>query len=188
MATTFYLYNGGSGVSGYDGASVNPGPDVMSTIVVVDTGASGTDIQWTKTSGGAPLSWATRPLSAAVTISGTVTVNVWGVESTVAANAGVRFKLFRLQPNGTKTLFGTLDRGVELTNAMTAQNYTGTPSSQAFAIGDRIVMEPYITNVGVMAGALTCSMRYARGSPGISGDSYITFTETIAVSSSSTVS
>lgn len=179
MPTTFYLQSGGAGFSGYDIARLTRGSAV--TTAVVNTTSGGTDIQWTVTGGGAALSFCTRPLSAAVTISGTVTVNVWAVESAAQANAEFRLKLFRLQPNGTKTLFATLDDGSELPTTIAAQNYTGTPTSTAFSIGDRIVMEPYITNIGTMGANRTCSMTYNGGSAGASGDSYVTFNETVLV-------
>lgn len=180
MPTTFYLQSGGAGFSGYDIARLTRGSSVETA--TVNTTNGGTDIQWTLTGGGTALSFCSRPLSAAVTISGTVTVNVWAVESAAQANAGFRLKLFRLQPGGTKTLFATLDRGAELPTTIAAQNYTGTPTSTAFSIGDRIVMEPYITNAGGNMGAnRTCNMTYNGGTAGASGDSYVTFNETVLV-------
>lgn len=179
MPTTFYLQNGGAGYSGYNVARLSRGSGV--TTATVDTTNGGTDIQWTLTSGGTALSFCTRPLSSAVTISGTVTVNVWAVESATQANAGFRMKLYKLTPGGTKTLFATLDRGAELPTTIAAQNYTGTPTSTSFAIGDRIVMEPYITNVGTMGNGRTCDMTYSGGTAAASGDSYVTFNETVLV-------
>lgn len=180
MPTTFYLQNGGAGYTGYNIARLTRG--TATATATVNTAASGTDIQWTVTAGGTALSFCTRPLSAAVTISGTVTINVWASESNNQANAGYRMKLFKLTPDGTKTLFATLSRGVELPTTLAAQNYTGTPTSTAFAIGDRIVMEPYITNVGTMGGSRTCDMTFSGPTAGASGDSYVTFTETVLVS------
>lgn len=180
MPTTFYLQSGGAGYVGYNIARLTRG--AASTTATVDTVNSGTDIQWTLTSGGTPLSFCSRPLSGAVTISGTVTVNVWAEESNNTANAGFRLKLFKLSPNGTKTLFATLDKGTELPTSPAAQNYTGTPTSTAFSVGDRIVMEPYITNIGSMNGSRTCTMSYNGPTAGVAGDAYVTFTETVPVS------
>lgn len=181
MATTFYLLSGGAGYSGYNVARLTRGASTATAIV--NTTSGGTDIQWTVTAGGAALSFCTRPLSAAVTISGTVTVNIWAVESATQANAVSRLKVFKLTPDGTKTLFSTLTAGAELPTTIAAQNYTGTPTSTAFAVGDRIVMEPYITNTGTMGASRTCDMTYSGATAAATGDSYVTFTETISTRS-----
>src|SRR6266542_5853573 len=89
MATTIYLRA--------DAVDVNPGAEtellarplrgVASVTKVTTTTAGGTDIQATDGAGGAALAWYTPPLDA-VTISGTVTVNLRGLESANAVNAG----------------------------------------------------------------------------------------------------
>lgn len=178
MPTTFYFRDGGAGFAGFKIARLTRG--ASTTTATVNTTGGGTDIQWTNTAGGTLLSFCTRPLSAAVTISGSVSVNVYASESAIQANAGFRLKLYRLKPNGTETLFATLDRGAELPTTTGLQSYSGTPTSTVFVVGDRIVMEPYITNIGTMGANRTCDLLY-NGTSASNTDSRVTFDETILV-------
>lgn len=181
MTTQLFLVDGGGGVSGYSMVRTLRGLQAGGALFngVVNTTASGTEIQWTQTAGGASLSFVTKPFAAAVTISGAPTVNIWAFESAAAANCGLRLKLFKLTSGGTKTLFATLDEGAELSTGIAAIACTGSVTSTAFVKGDRLVVEPYIYNVGTMGGSATCEMRYGRNTSGAQGDSYITMAEDI---------
>jgi len=176
--TTLFLQDTGAGFTGYNLAGRYKVAGSILT-ATVNTAGSGTDIQWTTTAGGATISFASRPFTGAITIAGTVTINIWTAESSASANAGLRVKLSRLQADGTKTLFATLDKGTEMTTGAVAQNYTGAPTSTAFVKGDRLVIEPFITNIGTMGGGFTCSFTYNRANSGATGDSFVTLTETL---------
>jgi hypothetical protein len=183
MTTQVFLGNGGAGVSGYTIALPARGSSVLTAVVNTASGSSSTagteNIQWTVTAGGSILQWITRPLVAAVTIAGAITVNLWATESNNLANSGVRGRVWRLQPNGTKTQIGVANMSTELTTSIAAQNFSITPTSTAFAAGDRIVLEVDLTNVGgTMGSGRTASLTYAGPTAAASGDSYFTFTET----------
>lgn len=186
MATTLYLRKGGGGVSGYEALKRTRGASI--TTGVVNSAASGTDIQWTKTAGGSILAFVSKPFLRPLTISGTITINVWALEGNNAANSQLRLRVSRLTPAGVKTVFGTFDAGVELLAGTSAQNYTGSPTSTDFAKGDRLVLEPYLTNFGTMAAGYTPNVVYDRGTAGSSGDSYIITTETLPLSRATLIS
>src|SRR5262245_26148637 len=102
MATKLYLRNT-QGHNAYfpvgmDVFDLSPTPGAALTTKVVNTAASGTDIQWTNGPGGNTLWWVTPPLAAAFTLAttDTLTFNLWALENNMSANAGARVHIFRL--------------------------------------------------------------------------------------------
>src|SRR5678816_2979974 len=77
------------------------------TTGVVNTAGSGTQIQWTKTAGGAVLEWISgRVPVGGFTLSGTMTFNIWASESATAANAGGRVRVFKRTAAGSESEVG----------------------------------------------------------------------------------
>ena len=118
-----------------------------------------------------------------VTITGTITVNLWGLEDVMTTNAQLAVVISRYdaasnfisdvvaQGNAAHA------KGVELGTASAAQNWTITPTSTTFSRGDVLVLVVHFDAIGTMAagnGRLTYD-----AATGTSGDSYISFTETI---------
>jgi hypothetical protein len=153
MATTLYLRDsttnqlssvgtvvGGSegqtgGVAYRDALTTRGG---ASTTAVVNSTASGTNIQWTKTAGGALIEWISGYTPAGgFTLSGLVTVRVRGLESSMNNNVGLRIRLYKRKVNGDEDSLGPFDDGVELGTADAAQDWTFTPSAMVFAEYDR---------------------------------------------------
>ncbi len=61
---------------------------------VVNTAASGTQIQWTDSAGGSVLEWISgRVPSGGFTLSGTMSFSLWARESNMSANCGARARL-----------------------------------------------------------------------------------------------
>lgn len=132
--------------------------------------------------------WFSAPLSAGVTISGTITPNIWGYESNNACNCGFRYEVLRwdVQRGGIVSSLGisTGDATTEWgTSAQVRTAPTLTPTSTAFNIGDRIVIVMYNDDAsGVTeASGRSWTLDY-NGATGVDGDSYLTFTETISFS------
>lgn len=148
-----------------------------STNSVTTATASGTNIQCTKTAGGTALAWVSQPFSATATISGDITVNTRAKESGAAVNSKMRCRVYILSA-GVETQFGSGDASAELTTSDAAQNFTITPTSQAFAIGDRLVIKFFVTNAGTMA-AGTVTMTYGGATGAAAGDTYISLTENV---------
>jgi|KBSMisStaDraftv2_1062788.scaffolds.fasta_scaffold06274_2 hypothetical protein len=151
------------------------------TTSVTNTTASGTSIQWTKTAGGTQLKWISPPLAAPVTISGTVTMNVWAFEDNALANATVAFTVKRLA-GGVEgsSLLTDSTLGSELGTSVAVKNWTASPASTTFSTGDRIVLIGDIVNVGTMAAAHSVTVDYGGKTGAADGDSWVQFTENLS--------
>jgi hypothetical protein len=131
---------------------------------------------------GDPIEWVTPPVDQAVTISGTVTMNLWGLEASMNANAGFQMVVERLNSQGyiVSTILNS-ERGTELASSgtPTVNNWTATPTSTALAKGDRLRLRICFNDAGgTMAAGFDLSLRQDGLTPGADGDSYIQFTET----------
>ena len=134
-------------------------------IATVNTAASGTQIQWTRTAGGTALEFISPPIGAGgFTLSGTMNFQINAYENSMNANIGARARVFKYSGGSeTEVGGGPWDDGVEFGSTVgTYGNFawTGTPSSTSFAEDDRIIVRFYITNIGTMAGGFTGVMRF----------------------------
>lgn len=157
-----------------------------STLATTNTAASGTNIAVTNTAAGTAISWWFR-VGAAVTISGGITINLRGMMSNAAANAGAGIWIQRFAPDAVTV-------GASLLNDITipvagatayavgtdaAKNIVATPTSVAFAAGDWIKVTLKVRNVGTMAAGYTVVNTYNGATAAAAGDTYVTFTENI---------
>src|SRR5262245_11875621 len=153
---------------------------------VVNTAASGTEIQWTKTAGGVAMNFLSPPLTAGFTLAttDTITFNLWALESSLSANCGVRVRLYKIQRNnltgGQEVTGSPFSKGTELTTSSAVQNWTGTVgANMTFVENDRILIRVYITNIGTMASGFTCTLNYDGPTASATGDSWIQLTNTV---------
>jgi len=145
----------------------------------------------TKTAGGARTIWITDPLASGVTISGTITPNLWGLESAAQCNCGARYEVLRwnVATGGTSSSLGmSSDGGLSEwgTSAAVRTAPTLAPTSTAFNAGDRIVIVIYNDdgNGVTEANGRNWTLDYDAGT-GVDGDTYLSFTESISFSSDS---
>lgn len=146
----------------------------------------------TKTAAGTRTVWLSDPLSAGVTISGTITPNIWGLESATAANAAHRYEVMRwsVQVGGVVSSVGiSSDGGMTEygTSAAVRTGPTTAPTSTAFITGDRILILIYNDDgngVTETAASRTVTLDYDAGTT-VNGDTYLSFTETITFSADS---
>jgi hypothetical protein len=145
----------------------------------------------TKTAGGTKTIWISAPLSAGVTISGTITPNLWGLESATACNCGARYEVLRwsVATGGIVSSLGiSTDNGVTewVTSAAVRTAPTLAPTSTAFVAGDRIVIAIYNDdgNGVTEASGRTWTLDYDAAT-GVDGDTYLSFTETISFAADS---
>jgi hypothetical protein len=119
------------------------------------------------------------PLAADVTISGTITINVWAAESASGANVAINARIFRLQPDGTLTEIAKSTRTTEVAVTTRAvNNFTVTPTSTAMKAGDRLAMVYFGDDAGTgMNSGFTFNHSAGSASGGVDGDTFITFTE-----------
>lgn len=153
----------------------------VAPLAVVDTVASGTEIQWTDTSGGLTRAWISgRAPAGGFTLTST-DISIWARESNMNANCGGRYRVFKRTAAGSVSELGggPFSDGVEFTVAVAEYTWIGNVTDTAFAEDDRILLRVYITNVGAMAGGFTCSLDF--GAPdGDQGDSFFNIAETVA--------
>lgn len=178
MPTTLYLRDIAStlGGAGQKAALARRGRSAV--ITTTTTTASGTNITITATAGGQALTWFSEPLTAAVTISGSITPNIRVSESANAVNAGIALLIERTNNAGTvqSTVSARAVIGAEATTAETARTAARTPTSTAFSAGERIKFTLSVINVGTM-GAGSFNTYHDGPAGSASGDSYVTFTE-----------
>jgi len=130
------------------------------------------------------------PLSSAVTISGTITPNLWVKESNAAANGALRFEVFWWSPTGGLQSIGvSTDGGMTECGTSYAVRTTPTltPTSTSFAVGDRVGAAFYIDdgNGVTMASGYNVYLDWGGATAGLDGDSYLTFTEALSFSADS---
>jgi hypothetical protein len=132
-----------------------------------------------------PLIFISPPLAADVTVSGSIMFNLRAVESAKYANVAINCRIMRL--SGANLTLAEVHKTVRTTelgySAEGANNWAETPSSYTFHKGDRIVLIPFGDDAGTMASGYTFTFWWDGPTGGASGDSYVTFTETITFSS-----
>ncbi len=157
------------------------GTTAISPSKIVNTQASGTEIQFTDTAGGGFVVEfvSGRTPSGGFTLT-TASVSLWLAQSMTTANVKGRVRLFKLAPAGTETELagGPFDDDIEPGTSLTEMTWTADPTDTAFAENDRLLMKVYITNNGTMAGSLTASLSFDAAS-GATGDSFISLNETV---------
>ena len=184
MPTDFFLRSVASGLGGAGQRALSQRRGRASSTVITTTTASGTNIQVTATAGGQALTWFSEPLTEGITISGTVTVNIRGLENATATNAGRGILIERTNNAGTVQSSIVADTSVPTTitefTTTDAANGAATyaPTSTAMVAGDRIKVTLKIRNVGTMA-AGTATISHDGAAVNAAGDTYVRFTENI---------
>ena len=130
---------------------------------ITTTTAGGTAIDVTGTAGGTEIYWFTEPITTAVTISGTMTVQLRGLESVATVNACLAVIIERTNNSGSvisTILDATVpDPAVELGTGISNPTDTYTPTTTTLDVGDRIKVTQQVRNVGTM-GAGTVTINY----------------------------
>lgn len=184
MPTDFFLRSSASGLGGAGQRRLSQRRGRASATVVTTTVASGTNIQVTATAGGQALTWFSEPITEAITISGTVTVNIRGRESANTVNAGRGILIERTNNAGVVQSSIVAVTGVPATitefTTSDAPNGTATytPTSTAMAVGERIKVTLSIRNFGTM-GAGTATISHDGPASAAAGDTWVRFNEDI---------
>ena len=182
MATRLYLRSLTSTLGGAGQLSMSTRVGRTSTTAITTAVASGTNIPVTATAGGQALTWFSEPITTGFTLSGTVTVNIRGLESALTVNAGRGVLVERTNNAGVvqSSILADVTVPTTITEFTTADAANGaatyTPTSTTFVAGDRIKVTVKIRNVGVMA-AGTATISYDGPTAAAAGETYIQFTE-----------
>lgn len=184
MPSDFFLRSAASGLGGAGQRRLSQRRGATSATVITTTTAGGTNIQVTATAGGQALVWFSEPITSAITISGTVTVNIRGLESANAVNAGRGILIERTNNAGVvqSTIVAVTGVPSTITEFTTTDAANGaatyTPTSTAMAVGERIRVTLSIRNVGTM-GAGTATISHDGPASGVAGDTWVRFSEDI---------
>lgn len=139
-------------------------------------------IQVTDTAGGTVVDWFTKQLTA-FTIGGAVRVNARAQEAAAAANAAIRCEIAVVDNDGTNpTVWAEGTFPTEIDNlGEQAKSFLISGDDLAVADGQRLRIRFFIDDPGVvsMGAASTVTLFYAGTSGGASGDTFLTFTQTL---------
>lgn len=182
MPTQLFLRTISSSLGGAGQLALSTQRGGASTNAVTTTVASGTNITVTTTAGGQALTWFSEEMPEAFTLTGTCTINIRGLESATAVNAGRGILIERTNSAGVVQANIVADTTVpatiaEYTTADTANAaFAPTVTGNTFAVGDRIKVTLKVRNVGTM-GAGTVTNSYNGPTSGAAGDTFITFSQ-----------
>lgn len=130
----------------------------------------------------------------AFTCSGTISFNYWAAEDTMSANAGMAAVVSRYDSTGAfvsdVVAQGNANHadGVEMAVSTPGLlTWSATPTSTTFANNDYLVVVTHIDAVGTM-GTGSVNVVYNGGTGGASGDTFVTFAETIPAPSAGATS
>lgn len=184
MPSDFFLRSAASGLGGAGQRRLSQRRGAASATVITTTTNGGTNIQVTATAGGQALVWFSEPITAAITISGTVTVNVRGLESAANVNCGAGILIERTNNAGVVqstivALTGIPATISEFGTADAARTGTYTPTSTAMAVGERIRVTLSIRAAGGTMGAGTATISHDGPASAVAGDTSVRFTEDI---------
>jgi hypothetical protein len=175
MATTFYPSSFSIGIATY-------GNGATGKTALFERGASAASIAGTTTSGGTWISlgyFASQPL-VEFSLSGTVTCNLRGAESSTQANASLGVRIYKwTKAAGLGASLGQASATVELGTTEGAVAATVTPTTTEFLSGDALVFEVGIINIGSMGNNRTVTFYFNGPTAAASGDSYITITPSV---------
>jgi hypothetical protein len=180
MATILFMRETtGNAIGSFRDAVTTAGSSTTTGVVTLTNG--GSNIQWTKTAGGAALEWISgRSPVGGWTLSGLVSVQLRALESNANDQAQGRIRLYKRTSAGSETeLTGSpWDDGVEMGTTNTALTWTFTPTSMAFAENDRLVIRFFVTNVGGAMTTGTATMSYDGAAAG-TGDTRVQINENV---------
>ena len=154
---------------------------------VTNTAAGWTaGIQVTDTAGGTVVDWFTRQLTA-TTLSGPAVMNVRAQESSLSANASLRVQIARVASDGTSpTIWGSwcipaTSGAGEITTSEASYSATISGDDLAISDGQRLRIRIYVDDLanGALVTGFTVTTYYAGTTGGASGDTFVTFSQTL---------
>jgi len=184
MPTQLFLRSISSSLGGAGQLALSNSRGGGAVTAVTTTTASGTNIGVTTSAGGQALTWFSEPMPEGLTLTGTCTVNIRGLEAAATVNAGRGILIERTNTAGTVQASIVADTTVPATIAeyttTDAANaaFAPTVTSNTFAVGDRIKVTLKVRNAGTMAAnASGVTNSYNGPTAGAQGDTYITFSQ-----------
>lgn len=153
-------------------AGSSAAPNILSAIAGPTAGV--------ETGGSNPDEYISEPLAADLTISGTITFNIWGDEPAMTTNAGPQVIIERL--DSTLAVASTIvnsEAGIEFSTASAVVNWTATPTSTAMNRGDRIRVRLLGNDAGGTMAVGNCHITTGGPTGGANGDTWLQFNENL---------
>jgi hypothetical protein len=126
--------------------------------------------------------WYSAPLNADVTISGSITWNIWAAESSNSANVAINGRIEKVDgATGAITLIDATARTTEVALTTRAvNNFAETPAAGvACKRGDRLRVRVYGDDAGTMATGFTFIIGYNGPTAAADGDTWVQLTENL---------
>lgn len=136
--------------------------------------------------------WLSPPVSADVTISGTITANIWGRELNMTDNVAINVAIDIVRAtdnsivnivNSTRTTEMAQSATTNSVNNFTTGMTSGAYAGQTVNRGDRLRIRIFGDDAGTMASGGTFRIGYNGTTAAADGDSYVSFAETFAFES-----
>jgi len=159
------------------------GGALTASISTVNGPTSGVEMQ---AGASEPIEFISDPVSADVTISGTITINIWGDETSMSANVALNAVIDVIRAVDRSVVqIAKSANAVELGLTAALNNFTVTPTSTVVNRGDRIRVRLFgdDSSGANMATGFVFHIVYEGGTGGASGDTWIQFTETFSFES-----
>jgi len=155
------------------------GDTVTDSVATVAGATAGVEVTGTTR----PYVWYSAPLDADVTISGSITWNIWAAESSASANVAINGRIEKIDgATGVITLIDATARTTEVAVTTRAvNNFSETPAAGvACKRGDRLRVRIYGDDSTTMASGFTFNARIGGATPGSDGDTWVQLTETLS--------
>lgn len=128
------------------------------------------------------IAWISPPIDVAITISGSITWNIWAAESSASANVAINGRLEVIDgATGAITLIDATARITEVALTTRAvNNFAETPAAGVLCKrGDRLRVRVYADDAGTMGTGFTFSISWNGATAAVDGDTWLQLTETL---------
>ncbi len=186
MSVSFWLTDEQADIEGYYRAKLGGRSDCCSLVRAVTNTEAGPSagVQATRAAGGTAIAWITDPLDGTDLTAAAWILHLWAKESGLAANAAVRFQVFKFDVEEAAAALLDDNPGTELgTVIKDLARTTGVASATTMADGDRLVFKVLFDDAtgADMAAGQTCTLAYNGQYPRAEGDTYIVCPDGLAV-------
>lgn len=175
-----YQFNAGSANYNHHFSYFKPAPkETTATIIANTNDGAGQPLYVTSTA--RTSGWMSKPLNG-FSLTGNVTFRLWASESNNTANATIEVNLWKA--TSINSFIGSTSINAELTTSQAGYFITIAPNPTTFLTGDRLfITYSMIAAPGLTLGAnRTVSLVLNSPTAGVSGDTFVTFTENITLS------
>ncbi len=143
--------------------------------------------QWTvNVASDEKVSFVSDQVSVRTVLSGNATINAWAKDNSTAANIALTAEILHLDSTGAyiETYVTVLLNRPELGQSASNQNWAKLITGSALEIGDRIGVRFHVSDASgvVMAQGYTATLYFGTQNPGTTGDSFVSFAQTIPFS------